>query len=75
MNGPAGGKAPAAHHPSAAYPDTCPRCGAAFACGIGTGSCWCAQLPPLAALPEDLPAACLCPACLRELSARRDEPQ
>ena len=27
----------------------CPRCGAAFACGMATGEhpCWCAGLPPL----------------------------
>lgn len=52
-------------------PDSCPRCGARFACGIDSGRCWCAGLPALAALPDDLPPACLCPACLRELSQRQ----
>ncbi|RPH60759.1 MAG: hypothetical protein EHM83_13980 [Burkholderiales bacterium] len=56
-------------------PDTCPRCGARFACGIDTGRCWCASLPALAALPPDLPAACLCPACLDALIRQASLPE
>jgi nicotinate-nucleotide--dimethylbenzimidazole phosphoribosyltransferase len=48
-------------------PSRCPRCGGAFACGIASGACWCAQLPALREPPAGLGAACLCPACLREL--------
>ncbi len=51
--------------------DSCPRCGARFACGMATGRCWCAALPLLAPLPAGLPPACLCPACLKELSMRQ----
>ncbi|MFO1301510.1 MAG: cysteine-rich CWC family protein [Burkholderiaceae bacterium] len=48
----------------------CPRCGASFACGIASERCWCAQLPPLPALPVHAQPSCLCPACLRELTLR-----
>ncbi|MCC6172284.1 MAG: cysteine-rich CWC family protein [Gammaproteobacteria bacterium] len=48
----------------------CARCGASFACGMSTGRCWCAQLPPLPALPVHVQPSCLCPACLRELTLR-----
>ena len=66
-------------------PDRCPRCGAAFACGIAAGDCWCAALPPLPRLPawpgaegqawpaadgQEAPAGCLCPDCLRALVAQ-----
>lgn len=51
--------------------DSCPRCGARFACGIATGQCWCATLPLLAPLPAGLRPTCLCPACLSELSMRQ----
>ncbi len=45
---------------------TCPRCGAAFACGAGgaDGSCWCAVLPALDGKP-DPSRGCMCPACLQ----------
>ncbi len=46
----------------------CPRCGASFACGVDDRECWCARLPPLAAAPAGAGAACLCPACLGELT-------
>jgi nicotinate-nucleotide--dimethylbenzimidazole phosphoribosyltransferase len=48
-------------------PSRCPRCGGPFDCGIASGACWCAQLPALLERPAGLPAACLCPACLRAL--------
>jgi len=58
-------------------PDRCPRCGAAFTCGIATGRCWCAALPPLPHLPawrssdgQAVAAGCLCPDCLRALVAQ-----
>jgi hypothetical protein len=42
----------------------CPRCGAAFVCGVAAGAerCWCFELPPVMAVRAD--TACLCPACL-----------
>ncbi|ROR34423.1 cysteine-rich CWC family protein [Inmirania thermothiophila] len=44
----------------------CPRCGAAFRCGIDDScGCWCARdFPPLP--PEPGIAGCLCPRCLAE---------
>jgi hypothetical protein len=49
----------------------CPRCGAAFGCGVATGGCWCAA-PKLDAERLTQLAAefdgCLCPDCLRELA-------
>ena len=60
--------------------ETCSRCGASFGCGMGQGSCWCAELPPLMPVPrsgeasadgDGDPASCLCPPCLREEIARR----
>ncbi|SMB25077.1 conserved protein of unknown function [Sterolibacterium denitrificans] len=59
----------------------CPRCGAAFVCGVndGTVRCWCADLPVLQGVIEAAAAAersadsgcasCYCPTCLRELLA------
>jgi hypothetical protein len=59
----------------------CPRCGAAFVCGIAAGEsrCWCADLPAI--LPPNPAASCYCPACLKFLisevtrpgAGRRDE--
>ena len=47
----------------------CERCGEAFTCGAGTGSCWCAQVElddaARAALAQAY-AGCLCPACLAQ---------
>ena len=58
-------------------PNRCAACGAAFACGVASAACWCAQLPALRrppALRAVLPprgddttppsAGCLCPRCL-----------
>jgi hypothetical protein len=46
--------------------ENCLRCGRTFACGAGTGSCWCNELPDL---PPELFNAddprCYCPECLR----------
>ncbi len=61
----------------AADTSTCPECGARFRCGMegGDPTCWCASLPPLAALPgkaADAPPEalrCLCPRCLTALLA------
>ncbi|MEK7736847.1 MAG: cysteine-rich CWC family protein [Pseudomonadota bacterium] len=52
---------------------TCPRCGAAFTCGIAAGEdpCWCLDLPPLAAIQPD--SGCYCPACLRQLLEAQQE--
>lgn len=48
----------------------CPGCGRAFACGMMAGEprCWCAELPPLKALP-DAGKACYCPECLEKMLA------
>jgi hypothetical protein len=51
-------------------PDRCPRCDARFGCGIGTGTCWCAEVQLTAERQAQLAAefdGCLCPECLREL--------
>ncbi len=57
----------------APLPSTCPRCGAAFACGAATGVCDCfaLQVPPTvqADLARRWPGRCLCLDCLRELSS------
>ncbi|MFA6312377.1 MAG: cysteine-rich CWC family protein [Sterolibacterium sp.] len=48
--------------------NTCPRCGAIFACGMQTGQepCWCAELPVLK-VKADQASSCYCPACLKQL--------
>ncbi|NLD68446.1 MAG: cysteine-rich CWC family protein [Limnobacter sp.] len=28
-------------------PGSCPRCGAAFSCGVDAPDCWCTRLPPI----------------------------
>jgi hypothetical protein len=48
----------------------CPRCDAAFGCGVDTGACWCAGVTLSGERRARLAAGydgCLCPACLREL--------
>jgi len=55
--------------------ETCPRCGAKFVCGK-SGKCWCYNITvPLSILEiiEDKFDACLCPDCLKELSASISE--
>ena len=51
--------------------DTCPRCGAAFACGAaGPQPCACAGVGLSAALRQELAQrfeGCLCKACLQAL--------
>jgi Cysteine-rich CWC len=52
-------------------PDRCPRCDAAFGCGIATGTCWCADATLSPERLAELAAGydgCLCPSCLRELA-------
>lgn len=53
-------------------PDTCPRCGGGFACGVKAGHCDCFDLQLSQALREQLaaryPGQCLCLRCLRELA-------
>ncbi|WP_345792795.1 cysteine-rich CWC family protein [Thauera sp. JM12B12] len=57
--------------------NTCPRCGAAFTCGMQAGepACWCAAYPAAFAVPEAgaLPAdaGCYCPRCLSALIEER----
>jgi len=53
-------------------PDRCPRCDAAFGCGIDALRCWCASVTLTEERRAQLAAGyegCLCPACLRELEA------
>ena len=64
--------------PEAIPTNLCPRCGAAFTCGMRAGetACWCAAYPAAFAVPapECVPdgGACYCPKCLAELiEARR----
>jgi hypothetical protein len=50
----------------------CERCGEAFGCGAGTGSCWCAQVELTDAARAALALSyerCLCPACLAAVAA------
>lgn len=55
--------------------NTCPRCGAAFTCGMTAGAvrCWCVEYPPAFAVPaaDAADAACYCRSCLAELVASR----
>jgi len=44
----------------------CPRCGAEFVCGAGTGSCWCNELPPLPITKDISGETCFCRSCLQE---------
>ncbi|MEA2221269.1 MAG: hypothetical protein QOJ35_3895 [Solirubrobacteraceae bacterium] len=51
-------------------PVRCPRCGAAFGCGIDALRCWCASVTLTAERRAQLAAVyegCLCPACLNEV--------
>jgi hypothetical protein len=52
--------------------DRCPRCDGTFGCGVATGGCWCAEVTLTAEMRAKLAEeydGCLCPACLRELTA------
>ena len=53
---------------------SCPRCGAAFVCGMATGEarCWCAELPPALPPLPDAASGCYCPTCLREIIGQRE---
>jgi len=50
--------------------ESCPRCGAVFACGVsqGLGTCWCMNFP---SLPPQYRQGkgCYCPTCLKALTA------
>ncbi|WP_335740050.1 cysteine-rich CWC family protein [Pseudothauera hydrothermalis] len=59
--------------PDSASTNTCPRCGAAFTCGMAAGwpACWCAALPAGLAVPAaDAGLGCYCPECLQEMLKR-----
>ncbi|OOG45349.1 hypothetical protein B0B52_03995 [Polaromonas sp. A23] len=62
---------------------SCPRCGAAFRCGMvgGDAECWCVKLPHIMPVPP-IPAttttttgtagaSCFCPACLQKITNDR----
>lgn len=57
--------------------NTCPRCGAAFTCGMRAGApaCWCADFPAAFAVPGTAEVAadagCYCPRCLAALIAQK----
>lgn len=53
----------------------CPRCGEGFTCGMqaGLSECWCASLPPVAAIPDGR-LGCYCPDCLKTFLGARGEP-
>jgi hypothetical protein len=53
--------------PSTLQSQTCPRCGAAFTCGLANRQerCWCFDLPHVRLHPEPNEKGCLCPACLQ----------
>jgi hypothetical protein len=59
---------------------TCPRCGAAFACGVGADRatpCFCVAYPLGAARLAELRAKwpdCLCAGCLAALAAEPEQP-
>ena len=54
----------------------CPRCSRSFECGIGTGSCWCAEVDmneiTRAALAQYYDG-CLCRECLQSLEDERPQ--
>ena len=55
----------------------CERCGDAFGCGVGTGSCWCSQVELGDAARAALALTyerCLCPACLVAAEAAVSRP-
>jgi hypothetical protein len=57
-------------------PSTCPRCSAAFECGIDTGACWCAEVTVSASTRAAFAqyyAGCLCRQCLESLEAARPQ--
>ncbi|MDI1236263.1 MAG: cysteine-rich CWC family protein [Polaromonas sp.] len=60
---------------------SCPRCGAAFRCGMvgGDAECWCVKLPHVMPVPSSNPsssigtseASCFCAACLQKITDDR----
>lgn len=54
-------------------PGACPRCGAEFTCGAGTGSCWCLEPDFRMPLPtaDAADQSCYCPKCLLEVAEER----
>ena len=52
----------------------CSLCGAPFSCAPADGvdgPCWCAELPPVMAVPALGADTCWCPACLKAALAER----
>ncbi|MDP3825727.1 MAG: cysteine-rich CWC family protein [Polaromonas sp.] len=61
---------------------SCPRCGAAFPCGMvgGDAECWCVKLPHVMPVPSSTSssigtseASCFCPACLQKITDDRQQ--
>ncbi|MDO8370903.1 MAG: cysteine-rich CWC family protein [Polaromonas sp.] len=61
---------------------SCPRCGAAFRCGMvgGDAECWCVTLPHVMPVPSSTSsstdtsgASCFCPACLQKITDDRQQ--
>ena len=56
--------------------NACPRCSTEFVCGIGTGSCWCAEVDTddtMRAALAQYYDGCLCPNCLKSIDGDRPE--
>ncbi len=58
-------------------PNTCPRCGAIFTCGLITRQehCWCFDLPKVKLKSEERLKSCLCPNCLKTLIENQQQSQ
>ena len=57
-------------------PVVCPRCSDVFECGVGAGSCWCADIGVNDVTRTSLAQfydGCLCAACLRSLEDGRPQ--
>jgi hypothetical protein len=53
-------------------PSACEACGQSFACGAGSGACWCGEIELSDAVRAELRTRygrCLCRACLEKLAA------
>ncbi len=52
---------------------TCPRCGAAVACGMNNPDkpCWCTAYPAVLPVPQAGAASCFCADCLQAVIAEQ----
>jgi hypothetical protein len=56
-------------------PQTCPRCGSAFVCGLQEkdATCWCFKFPHIITAEKASRKGCYCPNCLREIARQSQE--